>query len=262
MQRIEAHVDEDRRGHHLRRKRQIIDIGLHDLIQRERATKNLQCGIDLADRQIALGGLKDDRGAIVDQTVAITPGDQFTDAASPLQGHVLRDLIDGDRSAKHRPHILSVLSGELVQRDLAFPEIVGYAAIDDLHLTRLALECRVEFAAEHRYVFLIDQHQAGVLPREIRKDAITVGQLVDQNLAFPQYAIDLPVGPRIQHLQIDAAPTPGCGERAHQFAPPTDESRIIRRTQSFVDLEIKAAPHEIEAIVLGGLLQILFDGAV
>ena len=81
----------------------------------------------------------------------MTPGDEFGDALAAFERGILDVFLavfEHFHVDDQVPAFFAVLAHRLLEAELAFHHVGGYAAVDQFDLARFALECGVEFAPQ------------------------------------------------------------------------------------------------------------------
>ncbi len=191
----------------------------------------------------------------------MAPGQRLDQAAGALDRHRRGITVTALALGQHRPAILLAAQADLVEGEQRLAHVGGDAAVDDLHLARLAFEGGVELAPEGVEIVLVDGRQLGVAAGEIGEELVGVGQLPHQYPALLEHLDDAPAGAVVHHLQVVLVPAPGVGEGAHHVAAPV----VLRRRrpgQLLVGLEIETAPHQLQPLLLLAPHQVLLQLAV
>lgn len=150
--------------------------------------------------QVAVAGVQGQAGAAVDHAVAVAPGQQFQQFAAAFDRREMFPLKRRKAAVVQAPLGLSrlLLVARLHQGQGVFGQIRSDAGIDELDLVGLALECRLQPAAQHVEIVLVDQADGLLSAGKLGQEAIAVIELVDQRAALCADLPDFPLAAAIE----------------------------------------------------------------
>ena len=180
----------------------------------------------------------------------MAPGEQFAELPRAFQRGEVGPFLAIQIAAVERPlGFVAVLAhGAMDQGQAVFGEVRGDARVDVFDLAGLALEGRVQTAAEHAQVAAVE-HAAGLhAAGELGEKAVAVGQLVDQRAALNTGLTHLPLAAAVEQRQLARAPAPALGQAFEQQALPAFAAPAGRQAEFLTDLQVQAAADQLQAL--------------
>ncbi len=231
--------------------------------QREDLAQAGQQVVQLELAEVAAAGVQGEPGAGVDHAVAVTPGEQFDQLAGALERREVLPFLGVEVAAEQCPLTLVVVFAErgVDQRQRVFGEVRGDPRVDVLDLAGLALEGGVEAPAEHAEVAAVERAADLQVARELREEAVAVGQLVDQRAALGADLADLPLAAAVEHRQLPRRPLPLVGEAFEEQALPAFRAAAGGAAELLVDLQVEAAAHQLQAFLLAAAAEVFLQAA-
>ncbi|RMV85936.1 hypothetical protein ALP03_05855 [Pseudomonas amygdali pv. tabaci] len=203
-------------------------------------------------------------GRGVDHVVAVAPGQQLKQFPAALDRRKVRPLVNTQVAVVQGPLMLAWLAfiRGMHQRQRIFCKVRSDARIDELDLARLALESGIQAPTEYGQVTSIERVGGALRAGEPGLKAIAVIELVNQCTTLAGHLAHFPLAAAVEQRQLSFIPAPLRGQALQQQALPTGVALTARAGELFVDLQVQAAPHQFEALLLVACLQMLFDTPV
>ncbi len=162
------------------------------------------------------------------------------------------------------PLILAGLAlvGGMHQRQRIFGKVGSDPRVDELDLARLAFKSRIQTPTQNGQVTGIEGIGSTLRFGEAALKAIAVIQLVDQCTTLAGHLAYFPLAAAVEQHQLSLVPTPLRGQTLQQLALPADVAQAGRSGELLVDLQVQAAPHQLQALRLVACLQMLLDAPI
>ncbi len=203
-------------------------------------------------------------GGAVDHGIAVAPGQQLKQFPAAFEWRVIRPLVNAQIAVIQSPLVLAWLAliGRMHQRQRIFGKVRGDARVDELDLARLAFKSCIQTPPQNGQVAGIERIGSALRFGKSALKAIAVIKLVDQCAAFAGHLADFPLAAAVEQRQLSLVPTPFRCQAFQQLALPADVAQTRRPGELLVDLQVQAAPHQLQALRLVACLQMFLDAPV
>ena len=192
----------------------------------------------------------------------MAPGEHFQQVAAAFDRGEVFPLQSGKVAVIQAPMVLARLLavGRLHQGQSVFGQVRGDAGVDELDLAGLALERRIQAAAQYIEFAFIDRAGGVFAAGELGEEAVAVVQLIDQSTALGGDLAHFPLAAAVQQGQLARVPAPLMRQAFQQLPLPTGGA--LAGAELAVDLQVQAAAHQFQALQLVAGLEVFLDAAV